>query len=170
MIEENAVVVGLEQDAAMLEIVRRTPCGLCGQTRGCGISLWGRIFGHRRNIFKAVNQINAKVGDSVIVGVEEQALLASSLMAYGIPLASMLVGALLASGIFAGDPNPANPGRADFYAVMGAAAGLVIGLLWLKGHAAGRSMDARYQPVILRADMRVDNSVVINLEQNEVRK
>ena len=37
MIEESAIVVGLEQNAAMLEIVRRNPCGLCGQTRGCGI-------------------------------------------------------------------------------------------------------------------------------------
>lgn len=149
MIEENAIVIGLEQNSAMLEIVRRTPCGLCGQTRGCGISLWGRLFGHRKNIFKAVNQINAKVGDSVIVGVDEQALLISSLTVYGIPLAAMLVGALLIGGIFSGNSNPAH---ADLYAVIGAIAGLVIGLLWLKGHAAGRSMDARYQPVILRAD------------------
>jgi|SRR5664279_1255209 len=160
MIEENAIVIDLEQNVAMLEIVRRTPCGLCGQTRGCGISLWGRLFGHRKNIFKAVNQINAKVGDSVIVGIEEQALLISSLMVYGIPLAAMLVGALLVSGIFASDSNHVNRGYADFYAVMGAVAGLIIGLLWLKGHAAGRSMDARYQPVILRADI----SAVINLE------
>jgi len=165
MIEENAIVVGLEQNAAMLEIVRRTPCGLCGQTRGCGISLWGRLFGHRKNIFKAVNQINAKVGDSVIVGIEEQALLISSLMVYGIPLIAMLAGALLVGGIFAGDSNHVNPGHADFYAAMGAIAGLIIGLLWLKGHAAGRSMDARYQPVILRADNSVViNSVVINSE------
>ncbi len=152
MIEENAIVVGIEKNEAMLEIVRRTPCSLCGQTRGCGISLWGRLFGHRKNIFKAVNQINAKVGDSVIVGVEEQALLFSSLMVYGIPLIAMLAGALLVSGIFAGDSNHVSTGHTDFYAVIGAIAGLIIGLLWLKGHATGRGMNARYQPVILRVD------------------
>jgi len=164
VIEENAIVVGLEQNAAMLEIVRRTPCGLCGQTRGCGISLWGRLFGHRSNIFKANNQINAKVGDNVIVGVEEQALLISSLTVYGIPLVTTLVGALLASVIFAGDSNHVNPDHADLYAVMGAIAGLLIGLLWLKGHAAGRSMDARYQPVILRADKPFNSQGEINLK------
>jgi sigma-E factor negative regulatory protein RseC len=164
MIEESAIVVGLEQNTAMIEIVRRTPCGLCGQTRGCGISLWGRLFGHRKNIFKAANQINAKVGDSVIVGIDEQALLISSLMVYGVPLGAMLTGALLVGGIFAGDSNHVNPGHADFYAVMGAVAGLIIGLLWLKGHATGRSMDVRYQPVILRADSQIDNSAVINLK------
>ena len=40
----------------------------------------------------------------------------------------------------------------DLYAVIGSAGGLVLGLLWLKAHAAGRGMDARYRPVILRAD------------------
>jgi sigma-E factor negative regulatory protein RseC len=160
MIEESAIVVGLEQNLAMLEIVRRSPCGLCGQTRGCGISLWGRIFRHRKNIFKAVNQINAKVGDGVIVGIEEQALLTSSLMVYGIPLVAMLAGALLASGIFAGDSNHLSPGHADLYAAMGAVAGFIVGLLWLKGHATARNMDARYQPVILRAD----KSAMFNLD------
>ena len=140
MIEEQAIVVGVENDVTMLEVVRRTPCGLCGQTRGCGISLWGRLFGHRPNIFKAVNQIDAKVGDSVIVGIEEQALLISSLTVYGIPLVTMLAGAR--------------------NAVIGAVVGLMLGLLWVKGHTAGRSLDARYRPVILRTA----NNGVINLK------
>ena len=145
MIEEHAIVVDIDNDdAAMLEIVRRTPCGLCGQSRGCGISIWGRLFGHKPNIFKAVNQINAKVGDSVIVGIEEQALLTSSMTVYGIPLAAMLAGALLAGGLFAA-------GHADRNAVIGAVIGLVFGLLWVKAYTAGRGLDARYRPVILRA-------------------
>lgn len=149
MIEEHAVVVGVEQDVAMLEVVRRTPCGLCGQTRGCGISLWGRLFGHKPNIFRAVNQINARVGDSVIVGIEEQALLRSALTVYGVPLLAMLAGALLAGAVFPGDALEIS--HADRNAVIGAAAGLILGLLWVKGHVAGRSLDARYRPVILRA-------------------
>ena len=145
MIEEHAIVVDIDNDdAAMLEIVRRTPCGLCGQSRGCGISIWGRLFGHKPNIFKAVNQINAKVGDSVIVGIEEQALLTSSMTVYGIPLVAMLAGALLAGGLFAADHTDRN-------AVIGAVIGLVSGLLWVKAYTAGRGLDARYRPVILRA-------------------
>jgi len=152
MIEEHAIVVDVDNDTAMLEIVRKTPCGLCGQTRGCGISLWGRLFGHRSNIFKAVNQINAKAGDAVIVGIEEQALLFSSMLVYGIPLATLLVGALLA-GVIA--PSELH---ADRNAIIGAALGLVLGLLWVKAHSAGRGLDARYRPVILRAG---DRSAII---------
>lgn len=54
MIEELAVVVGTDGDKAMLEIVRSKPCGLCGRTRGCGMSLWGRLLGHRTQDRKSV--------------------------------------------------------------------------------------------------------------------
>lgn len=150
MIEEHAIVVGVDNDAAMLEVVRRTPCGLCGQTRGCGISIWGRLFGHRPNVFRAINKINAKVGDDVVVGIEEQAVLISSLTVYGIPLLTLLAGALLAAAV--GDAN-----HVDRNAVIGAVTGLVLGLMWVKGHTAGRTPDARYRPVILRA---ADNNII----------
>lgn len=145
MIEEHAIVVGVEQELALLEVVRRTPCGLCGQTRGCGVSLWGRLFGHRNAIFRAANHIGAKIGDSVVVGVDEQALLSGSLAAYGAPLLALLAGAVLGTSL-------ASDAHADLYAAVGALIGLGLGLLWLKAHMAGRGPDARYRPVILRPD------------------
>lgn len=142
MIEEQALVVGVEQDRALLEIVRSTPCGLCGQTKGCGISVWGRMLGQRNNVFQAVNQLNARVGDQVVVGVDEKALLASSLAAYGVPLVSVLAGAAIGSWLA--------PAAGDAWPLAGSGLGLVAGLLWIKGHAMGRGQDARYRPVILR--------------------
>jgi sigma-E factor negative regulatory protein RseC len=143
MIEETALVVGIEQDVAMLEIVRRNPCGLCGQTRGCGTSAFGRLLGHRNNVFKATNPLNAQVGDQVVVGVDEKALLSSSLLVYGVPLSMLVAGALLGTLLA--------PEGGDVWPLIGAVLGLAAGLLWLKGHAMGRGMDARYRPVILRA-------------------
>lgn len=148
MIEEHAIVVGLEQETALLEVLRRTPCGLCGQTRGCGVSLWGRLFGHKPNIFRALNQIDSKVGDGVVVGIEEQALLTSALVIYGVPLLTMLIGALVAGSIF----NNEVVSQVDRNTVVGAISGLAIGLLWVKGHTAGRGLSGHYRPVILRAD------------------
>lgn len=142
MIEEQALVVGIDAESAMLEIVRRSPCGLCGQTRGCGVSVWGKLLGHRTSVFKAVNSLNARIGDHVVVGVDEKALLASSMTVYGVPLALLLVGAGVGSWLA--------PAGGDVWPLVGAAAGLVIGLLWLKGHAMARGLDARYRPVILR--------------------
>jgi len=156
MIEEHAIVVSVSGDDAMLEIVRKKPCGLCGKSRGCGISLWGKLFNHKSE-FVASNNIGAKVGDTVIVGVDEQALLKGSMKIYGMPLLALLAGALLAMAFL---PAGASAIQKDTYAVIGAAVGLVLSLLWLKGHAAGQSWNPSHQPVILRTD----NQTVVNLK------
>jgi sigma-E factor negative regulatory protein RseC len=149
MIEERAVILSLERETndiasndstAILEIERKTACGLCGQTRGCGNSIWGKLFAHQSTAFKAQNRINAKVGDSVIVGINEKALLKSALLLYILPLVTMLIGAILASQIH--DTNGS--------AMIGAAAGLALGLLWVKGHTLSSSYFRLQQPVILR--------------------
>jgi sigma-E factor negative regulatory protein RseC len=145
MIEERAVILYLENHSedstATLEIERKTACGLCGQTRGCGNSLWGKVFAHKSSTFKAQNRINAKVGDSVIVGINESALLKSALLLYILPLATMLIGAILATQLFA-DTNG--------NAMLGALIGLAAGLLWVKGHTMSSSYFKLNQPEILR--------------------
>jgi sigma-E factor negative regulatory protein RseC len=153
MIEESAVIVSIDivtlgassgdakpNTTATLEIERKAACGICGQTRGCGNSIWGKLFAHQSTAFKAQNHINAKVGDSVIVGINEQALLKSAMLLYIVPLVTLFIGAILAKQINA----------SELIAMLGAVAGLAIGLLWVKGH----TMSSRYfrlqQPVILR--------------------
>lgn len=145
MIEEHAVVIAVERDVASLEVVRRSACGLCGQTRGCGISLFGRLFGHRSHVFKAENSIHAKAGDHVIVAIEEHALLNSALMLYGIPLMTLLLGAILGHVIFPGDSV-----QSDVQSLIGAVVGLLLGLGWVKGHTVAGSVNSRYQPKISR--------------------
>ena len=146
MIEERAVILSLESEpsaadsTATLEIERKIACGLCGQTRGCGNSIWGKLFAHQSTAFKAQNRINAKVGDSVIVGINEKALLKSAFLLYILPLATMLIGAILATQIH--DTNG--------YAMLGALVGLVLGLLWVKGHTMSSNYFKLQQPVILR--------------------
>lgn len=143
MIQENAIVLSVDKDVASLEIIRNKPCGLCGQSRGCGISIWGRFFGHRPNIFKAQNVVNASVDQIVIVGVEESALLWSSFAVYGIPLVLLILGAILGSTVFF------DASHADRNTALGAVLGLLVGYMWLKGHNQSSIIDARYRPVIL---------------------
>ena len=151
MIEERAIIVSLDSEisaaestatdsTATLEIERKVACGLCGQTRGCGNSIWGKLFAHQSTAFKAQNRINAKVGDSVIVGINEKALLKSALLLYILPLATMLIGAILATQLH--DTNG--------YAMLGALVGLVLGFVWVKGHSMSSSYFKLQQPVILR--------------------
>ena len=144
MIEERAVILSLDNVSsslmATLEIERRTACGLCGQTRGCGNSIWGKLFAHQSTAFKAQNRINAKVGDSVIVGINEEALLKSALLLYIVPLVTLFIGAILAKQLH----------NTNGYTMLGAMLGLILGLLWVKGHTMSSSYFKLQQPVILR--------------------
>jgi sigma-E factor negative regulatory protein RseC len=144
MIEERAVILSLDNlsgiPLATLEIERKNACGLCGQTRGCGNSIWGKLFAHHSTAFKAQNHINAKEGQSVIVGINETALLKSALLLYILPLVTLFLGAILATKI-----NPS-----DASAMVGAVVGLMMGLLWVKGHTISNSYFSLQQPVILR--------------------
>lgn len=148
MIEERAVILSLEanesnpdaSNIAVLEIERKTACGLCGQTRGCGNSIWGKLFAHRSTAFKANNNINASVGQSVIVGINEQALLWSALLLYILPLVTMLIASILAMQV-----NDSNG-----VVMLSALAGLIVGLLWVKGFTASNQYFVMQQPIILR--------------------
>lgn len=158
MIEERAVILSLDNlssdaksdSVATLEIERKTACGLCGKTRGCGNSIWGKLFAHQSTAFKAQNRINAKVGDSVIVGINEKALLKSALLLYILPLATLLIGAILATKLFA-DTNG--------NAMLGALVGLVLGLVWVKGHTMSSSYFKLQQPLVLRLATSNENEI-----------
>ena len=156
MVEEQAIVIktNQNQDQVYLEILRNKPCGLCGQTRGCGLSFWGKLFAHRTNTFQAKNPINAQVGDLVVVGIEESALLFSSVVVYGIPLLLLLLGAFIGSAL-------STETNVDSRTAIGAFFGLLIGFLWVKGHAQSKSFDARYSPIILNFVSPASNAVVV---------
>jgi len=166
MIEEYAIVTERVDDFALIEIERRTACGLCGQKRGCGNATWGKLLGHKSQTIRAKNEIGAKVGDSVVVGIDERALLSTVFYLYIVPLLSMLIAAVLADITFDN----------EFYVILAAASGLVLAFLWVKGHLRGygdasHAYSSQYQAVILRqADdaSSCENSVNVNCKNDDV--
>ena len=124
MIEEQAVVIKASKERVTLEVVRTKPCGLCGQVRGCGNSIWGKIFSHQLGHIEPRNDLNAKLGDIVILGIDETLMLKSSLMLYGVPLLLMFLGMLLANS-FAKE-------MVELYTLIGAVTGLFLGIVMIK--------------------------------------
>lgn len=145
MIEEFAVVTRRFDDHVMLEIERRTACGLCGQKRGCGNATWGRLLGHNTHEFAAENAINANVGDSVVVGIDERVVLSSAFYLYVVPLLTMLLGAILADVL----------SNNQFYVILASAIGLLVGFVWVKGHLIGygavkKPYGKKFRAIVLR--------------------
>ena len=124
MIEEQAIVIKASKERVTLEVVRSKPCGLCGQVRGCGNSIWGKIFSHQSGQIETHNKLNAKLGDIVILGIDETLMLKSSLMLYGVPLLLMFLGMVIANS-FAKE-------TIELYTLIGAVLGLSLGVVMIK--------------------------------------
>jgi sigma-E factor negative regulatory protein RseC len=145
MIEELAIVVSEEtQGYAWIETRREGTCVQCGMNKGCGTATLARWFGTKRARLKAINPIGSKVGDSVVVGIQEQALVRGAFAVYLLPLLSLITLAILGNHMMAGS------GWEEVASVLCGLFGLGTGLVWLRRFSHKISSDIRYQPIILR--------------------
>jgi sigma-E factor negative regulatory protein RseC len=151
MIEESGEIVGIDGEFAWIEGIRTATCGGCSVRRGCGTAALSRAMGNRHVRLRVLNRINARVGDSVVIGIPESGLLRGSLAVYAVPLLALFGGALfgdMLGGVFGADGSePA--------AIAGAVAGFGAGLLWLKRFSRRIAANATFQPVILRRQIMV---------------
>jgi sigma-E factor negative regulatory protein RseC len=144
MIEEQARVLAVDGDVAWVETQRQSTCGSCAANKGCGTSVLAQVLGRRRTRVRVINPIGARVGDQVVLGIEEGALVRGSAALYGLPLLSLIAGALVADWV-----GPAGV-NADLRAILGGTLGLAAGLWFMRRFADAARYDRRYQPVVLR--------------------
>jgi sigma-E factor negative regulatory protein RseC len=146
MIEEEAIIIKTQGNYAWAETQRSTVCGQCSVAKGCGTAVVAKWYDAKRISVRVLNLIDAKVGDSVVLGLDDNALLRGSMAVYLMPL-FFLFGALgLAASIFSLLQIDYNDGAQAVSALLGLAAGIV----WLKFYSFRIADDQRYQAVVLR--------------------
>lgn len=146
MIEEAGRVVEFADDIAWVETERKTTCGNCSANKGCGSAVLASVLGQRRTRVRVLNTLPARLGDEVIIGLQENALVRGSLAIYAVPLLCMLGFALLAELV---NTRLELTGTEVLNIAFGLA-GLALGFSWLRRYAARIAKDPCYQPVILR--------------------
>lgn len=99
MIEETATIVAVQGDQALVQTQRRSSCQACSVKQGCGTSVLAKVVGTRSSQMSIDNVLDAQVGDEVLLGIEENALVKGSLLVYALPLIMMLVFAVAAEAI-----------------------------------------------------------------------
>lgn len=135
MIETPALITRTEGATAWVTSKAPASCGACGG-RGCGSSLYARLWHPHEPEYPVDNPIGAQAGEPVVVGLPDGALLAAALASYIMPVLSLLAGASLGSFLF-GEP--------------GGVAGGLFGLVLAGGWLRLRREPSRF-PVILRRD------------------
>lgn len=118
MITERGKVTKVDDQGVWVETIRQSTCGACQARHGCGQRLLNQI-GIGAPSLRA--QANPSVtdltrGEWVEIGVEEGAVVVGSLLAYGLPVSLLVLGAA-----FGGDGTVA--------AAAGAIGGLLLGVL-----------------------------------------
>jgi len=148
MLEEHGVVVEADIDFAWVETQRKSSCGQCAENKGCGTSALAEVIGKKATKIRVQNTLAVKAGDHVVIGLEESALVRSSLTLYMLPLLCLFVTAifyetLAAQGIFP---------KSEVYSMFAGLFGMGIGFIIAKSMTTNMSNQERYQPVLLKTE------------------
>lgn len=148
MIEEHARVIAVENGQLLLEAQTKASCSACAVKQGCGTSVVSKWIGRKFTRFQAPNTVNARVGDEVVVGLAEEAMLKGSVLVYLLPLLAMIGFALLADSLIAAD-TASRDLLVFISAVVGFSLMLVISRLLL----SSGSNSSKLIPVVLRKNI-----------------
>jgi len=146
MIEETATVVEVRQDHVLVEVQRRSSCESCQAKNGCGTSVLQKVLGNKRSQVLVLKDRDLKVGDRLVIGLQEKALVKGSLAVYFIPLLLMIFFAILGVSL----AGQLSVQQVDSVSMMFALFGFGLGMAWLKLFSRQIAVDKQYQPVILR--------------------
>jgi sigma-E factor negative regulatory protein RseC len=148
MIEETARVVAVENGQLLLEAQTRTACNACAAKQGCGTSVLSKWVGRKFTRFQAPNTVNAQVGDEVVVGLAEEAMLKGSVLVYLLPLLAMIGFALLADSLIA-----TGMASRDLMVMAAAVAGFAVTLIFARRLLSSGSFRRKLSPVVLRKNI-----------------
>lgn len=148
MIEEHAQVIAVENNDVWVETQRRSACGQCAANKGCGTATLAKVLGNKRSQVRTLNPnaTSVAVGDDVVIGINEQALVRGSLAIYMVPLLSLFVFGLLGQ-VLSVQLLMTNH---DILPIVLGLAGLLAGFVWVRRFTRGIANDERYQPVLIR--------------------
>ena len=123
MIEELAVVVKIENHQVWVESGQNSVCGGCRQKASCTTNALGSVL--KKKWVPVDCDILLKVGDKVMVAIDEALLLRASLLLYLLPLIALFTGAGVADWLLADKAR-----YADLW-MAGSALGSFLFSLWL---------------------------------------
>ena len=143
MLETQGRVIAVEAGFAWVESVRQGGCSSCASKGACGSQLLGEALTPASNAQSAnhvlvQDSVGVRVGDTVLLGIEEKGALRAAFLMYGLPLFGLMSGLLLAQP------------WGDLWAIAAGTSGLGLALavVWLLGRAS-QVRPQKIQPVIL---------------------
>jgi sigma-E factor negative regulatory protein RseC len=136
MIDASGTITALDGDYAIIRM-DEAGCGRCHEPGGCGGNPLGKVFCSVPRTFRVLNPGNSAVGSRVTVVIAEGSVRRSVILAYGLPLLALFLGAISGSTV-AGEAG----------AIIGSLCGLLGAWLALRYAQRHGALDPRSQPFI----------------------
>jgi len=143
MIEEQGRVVAVDAASIWVETVRSTACDSCSANKGCGHAVMDRQQAGARARIEVLldGRVSPELGDHVVIGIPEGALMRGALMVYLFPLVALFVGALAGAGHELAGVD---------LSLAGGLAGLLVGFLVNRWYSVNNARNPAIQPQLLR--------------------
>lgn len=155
LLTETGLVTKLEDGFAWVNTRSRLACSSCQLESSCGNGILEKYLAGKVFVSKVSNEISAGVGDEVVIGIPRSNLNKAALLVYFLPLAGLLLGALLGKVIFASEPA----------LIFTSLIGFCMGLFAIKAYSCGKKRQQAYTPQILsKKPSGVDASVFDSIE------
>ena len=154
MLKENAFIVDVVDGVAWVETQRKSSCSSCQAKKSCGTPVLQKVLGKKRNILKVNNPDNYSIGDEVILGLQENALVKGSLLLYALPLLMMFIFAFIGVFLF----RFAGEEITEGYSILFSLTGLGVGFWYVALSSRRLANDSCYQARILE---KIENVVTI---------
>ncbi|ORU92767.1 MAG: hypothetical protein A6F72_05395 [Cycloclasticus sp. symbiont of Poecilosclerida sp. N] len=95
MIEETAIVQAVDERSIKVLTTQRSGCHKCSESSLCSTSILSRFFADKEIELTLFTDLSLKVGDKVLLGIEEKVLMRLTFLIYFIPLCALFVFAIL---------------------------------------------------------------------------
>jgi sigma-E factor negative regulatory protein RseC len=138
MIEEEGIVAEIEGTIAKVAISKKSACEQCAASGVCHPG--------DQEYLEAANPLGAVKGQKVKVVVAPQIYLKASIILYGIPMATLIAGAIIAKNIalrYVGDA------RSDLWAFIGGVVCMSISFVFIRSYNKKVEKTQKYKPVIV---------------------
>jgi sigma-E factor negative regulatory protein RseC len=145
MIEESATVVAIEKDNITVTSEIKSACSGCQQVDNCGSGQVAKAFPQKRLSLTVKSTLPLQLGDKVIIGLNETALLSSAWQVYLWPLFGLLILAWFGQWLV----NTNIVGHEGF-AILFAMIGGYVGFLLAKNQQSKREYCTELSPKIVR--------------------
>lgn len=156
MIEQKAIVVRVSQGYAWVKPESSGhSCGACTSKKGCGsLNIFSLFERKSFELQRVLNPMHAKPGEHVVIGLQSGQLLTSSLLAYLLPLITLVLFSIGGGELFKWLGY-----QEELGAIMFGIVGLFFGFGVSRFVSESLAGDNNIQPVVLRVQDNMSNEL-----------